>query len=197
MVLLRVFGTVVTGKEGVGGGGKGVSMGREVMGREVVPPPPADVNGLQDSRFAMGNTLIGDGRHFHGSAHRFHANVLSALDDVTHPLHGSLGVGEVRGYLGIAKEFRNRWKEVERESIGENDDDDDDFSNLHRRYHEILVDLKLDEMLAGILEGLERARGVAGQWVAEVGMCDVDMNIDGNEGGEGDETGVGDAMDWD
>ncbi|KAK4157529.1 hypothetical protein C8A00DRAFT_40104 [Chaetomidium leptoderma] len=42
--------------------------------------------------------------------HRYHANVLGALDSAENPLHGTLGTGEVRVQLGRAKDLRNRWK---------------------------------------------------------------------------------------
>jgi hypothetical protein len=44
------------------------------------------------------------------ATHRYHANVLAALDWEGNPLHGTLGKGEVRVQLGRAKDLRNRWK---------------------------------------------------------------------------------------
>ncbi|CAK7218770.1 hypothetical protein SCUCBS95973_003596 [Sporothrix curviconia] len=45
--------------------------------------------------------------------HRYHANVLEALDREDNPLHGILGTGDVRRQLGRAKDLRNRWKNAD------------------------------------------------------------------------------------
>ncbi|KAH6626767.1 hypothetical protein B0J18DRAFT_464754 [Chaetomium sp. MPI-SDFR-AT-0129] len=50
----------------------------------------------------------GDGRG--PRQHRYHANVLAALDREDSPLRGTLGSGEVRLQLRRAKDLRNRWK---------------------------------------------------------------------------------------
>lgn len=47
------------------------------------------------------------------AAHRFHANVLEALEREGSPLREALGVGGARGALGRAKGFRNQWKDAE------------------------------------------------------------------------------------
>ncbi|KAH6850407.1 hypothetical protein B0I37DRAFT_428535 [Chaetomium sp. MPI-CAGE-AT-0009] len=52
----------------------------------------------------LGASVWREGRH------RYHANVLAALDQEENPLHGALGTGEVRAQLGRAKDLRNRWK---------------------------------------------------------------------------------------
>ncbi|KIV85846.1 hypothetical protein PV11_01500 [Exophiala sideris] len=105
--------------------------------------------------------IIGDSRTFHGAAHRFHANVLAALDHPSNPLHAILGTGDTRAYIGVAKEFRNKWKDVEQRP-------DDSFTGTERaeeawdkkkvrQYEEVLRDLKLDELLGTILAALEEA----------------------------------------
>jgi hypothetical protein len=53
----------------------------------------------------LGASVWREGRH-----HRYHANVLAALDREENPLHDALGTGEVRAQLGRAKDLRNRWK---------------------------------------------------------------------------------------
>ena len=88
--------------------------------------------------------------------HRFHANVLQALDRPTNPLHTVLGVGEVRYYLGIAKESRNRWKDAEEEQVqavvpGSG-------ALKHQR---MLKNVDLEVMLASILDALDKAQGLA------------------------------------
>ncbi|KAJ4418453.1 hypothetical protein N0V82_005532 [Gnomoniopsis sp. IMI 355080] len=68
-------------------------------------------------------TRLGNGNYAHGSVgaregweqsdHRFHANVLEALDDVRNPLHEALGNSDARFALARAKELRNRWKNAD------------------------------------------------------------------------------------
>lgn len=119
--------------------------------------------------------------------HRFHANVLEALERAgdNNALCGALGRGEVRGYLGRAKELRNRWKDVEFDM----DDEEAGSEDLE------VEEPELREMLEGILGGLEGAedvlrgsdQGVEGEmevdWVA-VGEEVVSWEI------------LGDAMEW-
>lgn len=54
------------------------------------------------------------------SNHRFHANLLVALNHPDCPLYELLGTGETRRYLSLAKDFRNRWK------VLQNSDDSED-----------------------------------------------------------------------
>lgn len=160
-----------------------------------VPLAEKDLNlSIHSDARANDNSIIGDSRAFHGYAHRFHANVLAALDRPTNPLHSILGTGRIRQYLGIAKEFRNQWKEVELEAT----DSEDRFAGLHSRYHQILTNLKLDEMLAALLSGLEESRSVASQFLASAhGSADFDMTA-ADEGDAWNESVlVEDAMDWD
>ncbi len=96
--------------------------------------------------------------------HRFHANVLHALDQPSNPLHSVLGTGNVRRYLGIAKESRNRWKDAEEPESqvavpG-------DGSLKHQR---MLKEVDLEAMLACILEALDKAQGTAEEQVRNGG----------------------------
>ncbi|KAI0118959.1 hypothetical protein F4814DRAFT_410050 [Daldinia grandis] len=45
--------------------------------------------------------------------HRYHANVLRALEDSKNPLHVIFGTDEVRRQLLQAKDLRNRWKNID------------------------------------------------------------------------------------
>jgi hypothetical protein len=47
------------------------------------------------------------------SSHRYHANVLEALDNIDNPLHAALGTGDVRRQLARAKDLRNLWKNAD------------------------------------------------------------------------------------
>ncbi|KAL2398648.1 hypothetical protein ABEF93_003041 [Exophiala dermatitidis] len=129
---------------------------------------PASRNRLSDqhpSTTTSGSSdpIIGDSRTFHGVAHRFHANVLDALDHPSNPLYPVLGAGsgDARAYIGVAKEFRNKWKDVEQRP-------DDSFFGDERveeewdrakvkRYEKVLQDLRLDELLGTVLAALEEA----------------------------------------
>ena len=92
--------------------------------------------------------------------HRFHANVLQALDRPSNPLHSILGTGDVRYYLGIAKESRNRWKDAEEEQA----------PGLIPgsgvlKHQRMLKDVDLEVMLACILEALAKAQAIAEEHV--------------------------------
>ncbi|KAL6249069.1 hypothetical protein RBB50_004132 [Rhinocladiella similis] len=106
-------------------------------------------------------SIIGDSRNFHGSTHRFHANVLAALDHASNPLHDILGTGDTRAYIGIAKEFRNKWKDVDHRPydsfIGQDRLEETWDKAKVRRYEKVLRDLKLDELLGSVLGALEEA----------------------------------------
>lgn len=140
------------------------------------------------------NSIIGDSVAFHGYAHRFHANVLAALDRPTNPLHQILGLGIVRQYLGIAKEFRNRWKEVEDEAI----EPEKQLLGIHRSYHQILADLQLDALLGVILSALDQAQVfTATHLVSAHGTREVEMiNADDDDVNNNDAM-ADDAMDFD
>jgi len=76
------------------------------------------------------------------AAHAFHANLLEALDDEDCPLHRSLGVQDVRIQLGLAKDYRNAWKDAdEKDDRSWNDDNATCPKNVK------LPDLALEAML--------------------------------------------------
>jgi hypothetical protein len=106
-------------------------------------------------------SIIGDSRNFHGASHRFHANVLSALDHPSNPLHSILGTGDARAYIGVAKEFRNKWKDVEQRPddcfVGHERTEETWDKAKVKRYEMVLRDLKLDELLGTVLRALEEA----------------------------------------
>lgn len=110
-------------------------------------------------------SIIGDSRNFHGASHRFHANVLSALDHPSNPLHSILGTGDARAYIGVAKEFRNKWKDVEQRPndcfVGHERTEETWDKAKVKRYEKVLRDLKLDELLGTVLQALEEAGGQA------------------------------------
>jgi hypothetical protein len=85
------------------------------------------------------------------ASHAFHANLLEALDDEKCPLAGSLGLQDVRVQLGIAKEYRNAWKDADSKASILNGDS-------HAKMQ--LQDLQLEKMLRNIIGGCDLAHGV-------------------------------------
>ena len=157
-----------------------------------------------------GEGVIGDSKMFAstgGYGHRFHENVLVALDsEAKNPVHEVLGKGRVRDFIGVAKEFRNRWKDVDERGQTNGEELEVVMDRKLKRYEKILKDLNLDEMLGCILEALERAKGVGEQELVRLGSEGGEQLQLGNglvrEGGEWDmedapfEAGA-DAMEWD
>jgi hypothetical protein len=88
------------------------------------------------------------------ASHAFHANLLDALDDEKCPLHASFGVHGVRVELGLAKEFRNTWKDADERVIASKWDDDKPQKNI------TLTDEQLGSMLRALISGCEHAHGV-------------------------------------
>jgi hypothetical protein len=113
-----------------------------------------------------GAPIIGSSNYDRPSTHRFHANVLRALDRPSNPLHMALGTGEVRYYLGIAKESRNRWKDAEEEQ-SQGDAIPDHNALKHQR---MLKNVDLEVMLACILEALHKAQSIAEEHVSTRGQ---------------------------
>ncbi|KAL1593923.1 hypothetical protein SLS60_010656 [Paraconiothyrium brasiliense] len=87
------------------------------------------------------------------AVHAFHANLLEALDDPTCPLHVSLGNQDVRIQLGIAKDYRNAWKDAGEKVTKTDGYDQDEGPEKNVR----LQDLELDTMLRYLLAACEHA----------------------------------------
>lgn len=122
------------------------------------------------------------------SLHRYHANVLSALEEESSPLTPVLGSGHVFEQLRQAKELRNRWKtadmtaeQVLRDPVGDRD--------VVRPLESYDLEGILSAIFAGLEEGFVRAK-------EHVRLCrrgGEDVQDGGRE--EGWEFMV-DAMDW-
>lgn len=98
------------------------------------------------------------------SDHRFHANVLDALDDPRNPLHPVLGAGDARYALARAKELRNRWKNAdEPESVVAASSSAAKLASARP-----LEDYDLERILENIFAGLEGAYVIADRYVASV-----------------------------
>ena len=124
-------------------------------------------------------------------SHRFHENVLEALDQTDNPLNPCLGHGDVRRYLGIAKESRNRWKDGEEEEtlIGSG-------ANRHRR---MLQEVDLEVMVGTFLMQLDVAILLAAQHVTSrsivCGMANASVE-DRLDAGDVPVEAMVDAMEW-
>ncbi|KAI0977114.1 hypothetical protein F4678DRAFT_411876 [Xylaria arbuscula] len=86
--------------------------------------------------------------------HRYHENVLLALDDPSNPLHKTLGHPGVRKQLARAKELRNRWKNADEADPG-------------RFMPAPLEAYNLKEILQTILLALDQAYFVTEQFVRQ------------------------------
>ncbi|PHH63181.1 hypothetical protein CDD81_6232 [Ophiocordyceps australis] len=97
------------------------------------------------------------------ATHAFHHNVLMALSDELHPLHESLGTGDVKHALWKAKELRNRWKDV---------------AEGQQAQTPPLKMYDLEWIVAKVMTGLDSAYAVAAQRVRQdmqTAGVDIDM----------------------
>lgn len=90
------------------------------------------------------------------ASHAFHANLLEALDDESCPLHSSLGSQDVRIQLGLAKDYRNAWKNADEKEASKPRDIDNDESPKNVE----LPELKLETMLRTLIIGCGHAHEV-------------------------------------
>ncbi|KAJ5274094.1 hypothetical protein N7478_009219 [Penicillium angulare] len=124
-----------------------------------------------------------------GSAgvHRFHANVLQALQEESTPLAPVLGTGHVHELLKKAKELRNRWKAAD---MTDEERERDPFE-MGRRVLP-LASFDFDEILTGVFNGLEKAY-IRAQ--AHVDLCKKPGEEEKTDA-ESDWGFMVDAMDW-
>jgi len=121
--------------------------------------------------------------------HRFHANVLAALDAEDSPLREILGQGEVRRQLARAKDLRNRWKNADGLPVPQ----------MPGKEAAPLETYDLEGILTTVFGALDRAYAVAERFASErvetgtgegVGM-DPETRPDEEQWGF-----MTDAMDW-
>lgn len=89
--------------------------------------------------------------------HQFHANLLEALDDPNNPLHKAFGNQDIRIQLGLAKDYRNHWKDADEKLTA---DQDLKQSETERRKAAKLGELDLQLMLHALLAGCEHALNI-------------------------------------
>ncbi|KAI1262186.1 hypothetical protein F5Y18DRAFT_398854 [Xylariaceae sp. FL1019] len=136
--------------------------------------------------------IIYNGRNGNGSGvacyqpHRYHENVLNALDDHFNPLHTTFSQPLVRKHLRRAKELRNSWKDA-------------DADRPTPMPTVPLEDYNLEEILQTILAALDQAFSVTERYIRDrnpdlnqnqpLSIADWTMNSD-------DWDFMVDAMDW-
>ncbi|KAF2195658.1 hypothetical protein K469DRAFT_545165 [Zopfia rhizophila CBS 207.26] len=113
--------------------------------------PPRSIT-IPDSNSSL--NAMGNGGDYMAASHQFHANLLATLDQESCPLHKALGTQDVRIQLGLAKDYRNRWKDADEKLFGSKWAYEDGEA---RKGRVKLEDLELKKMLTTILTGLEDA----------------------------------------
>ncbi|KAL2807946.1 hypothetical protein BJX63DRAFT_55842 [Aspergillus granulosus] len=126
-------------------------------------------------------------------SHRYHANVLDALDAKTSPLRSVLGSGERFAQLKRAKELRNRWKTADL-SQEEKEKEDAGFYSARTQKPMPLESYDLEKILMVIFDGLEDAYSLAETHAAEHHTVHNGRAEPG--GSDMDWDFIVDAMDW-
>jgi hypothetical protein len=125
------------------------------------------------------------------SNHRYHANVLEALERESCPLYAALGTGSVRDQLRRAKQLRNQWK------TADSPEDDEQYRSAASSRNDTasLESYDLEGILTSIFNGLEQGHSLARDHVSS---NDPKMEIEAAAGGdtEADWDFIVDAMDW-
>jgi hypothetical protein len=137
----------------------------------------------QHHRDGSGRSTPSNGRY----AHRYHANVLEALEQADNPLHAALGTGEVRRQLRRAKDLRNRWKNVDDPTAGERSSNYKGAATAAAP----LESYDLEGILTVIFDGFDQAFIVAEGFV----MGELRAARDGAGLNEGPAGASGDVMD--
>jgi hypothetical protein len=123
--------------------------------------------------------------------HRYHANVLEALEKTSCPLYPFLGSGPVQEQLRRAKQLRNQWKTA-------------DSPEEDEQQKVALESYDLEGILMGIFGGLEEAHALAQEYVTKaVSEMVAETEESGNSttapnklDTEADWDFIVDAMDW-
>lgn len=127
------------------------------------------------------------------ASHRYHANVLDALEEESCPLRPVLGTGLRYRQLKKAKELRNRWKTAD---LSRDERAVDGIWSLGREEVVMrpLESYDLETILADIFDGLEDAYRLAEERVAQKGALDSVQSVAGAS--HVDWGFIVDAMDW-
>lgn len=137
------------------------------------------VNGAKENVPLQG-MIIGNAKS--ASNHRFHMNMLQALDQPG-PLHEVLGKGVVREDLGTAKDLRNRWKDAGEDAPGSRVT----VPQLDGSWDATVPDIpslqELNRMLTSISVGLLAARPLAEEEMKKGGEWEVSWRAVQKENG--------------
>lgn len=122
------------------------------------------------------------------SSHRYHANVLAALEKPDNPLHDVLGQGEIKKQLARAKELRNRWKNADAAAGG----DGKGYTPAP------LETYNLERILEAIFVGFDQAYVIAELYIRQLrGGSDPSAASSMDWDKEEEDWGfIADAMDW-
>ncbi|KAF2115358.1 hypothetical protein BDV96DRAFT_76877 [Lophiotrema nucula] len=93
------------------------------------------------------------------ASHQFHANLLAALEQPNGPLYTALGHQDVRIQLGLAKDYRNRWKDDSEKlaTVTARNAADTEAWSASRSSAVKLEELELHKMLATLLAGCQHS----------------------------------------
>ncbi|ETS77122.1 hypothetical protein PFICI_10996 [Pestalotiopsis fici W106-1] len=136
-----------------------------------------EITGLADS------THNSSGR---SHSHRFHANVLAALERPDNPLREALGQGGVMKQLSRAKQLRNRWKNAD----GDSGPDEKGYTPAP------LEAYNLEQILQTIFAGCDQAYAIAESHIQQLRDDSGPDNPMDWEREEEDWGFIADAMDW-
>lgn len=188
--LMGVFGVKITG----GFGSAAAAASRSNNGRGLVANGNGNGNGPATQTQTQSQ-----------SDHRFHANVLDALDDPRNPLYPVLGAkGDARYALARAKELRNRWKNADEPGSVVMTT----TASAKQAAARPLEDYDLERILESVFDGLEGAYVIAERYVAGVRALAAERGaaapsgpgaVTPEKGGGGEEAQwefMVDAMDW-
>lgn len=131
-------------------------------------------------------------KNAHGMGlHRYHANVIEALEARSSPLRGVFKTGDRLRQLRRAKELRNRWKTAD---LSQEDINRDEFGFARNDRVSGLESYDLEKILADIFDALED-----GYQLAETHAAQTDMSRSSQSRvaeSEIDWDFIVDAMDW-
>ena len=93
------------------------------------------------------------------ASHQFHANLLAALEQPNGPLYSALGHQDIRIQLGLAKDYRNRWKDDSEKlaTVTIRHTSDIEAWSASRSNAVKLEELELHKMLATLLAGCQHS----------------------------------------
>ncbi|KAL4972626.1 hypothetical protein BDW66DRAFT_169416 [Aspergillus desertorum] len=128
------------------------------------------------------------------ASHRYHANVLDALQARDSPLRSVLGSGETFTQLKRAKELRNRWKTADLSP--EEKAREDFYSAMRGEEAKPLDSYDLRTILTTVFEGLDQGYRLAEAYVAQHDTSQNGQGPNGHGQASNDWDFIVDAMDW-